>query len=311
MISIRATRLTLASLALAACLVGPVAAQQTKISHAQGEASFASVPQKIFVYDIASLDTLHALGVEVAGVPSANFPEHLAQYAGEQYLKIGSLFEPDYELVNAEQPDLIVVAGRSAAVYPQLSAIAPTIDLSVDWTNFVGSIKERSETLGEIFGKQDEVEARIAAIDADVAAVQEAAKTAGDALILMTVGGGDMSAFGPGSRFGWLHDELGLVPAAKDVATEGSHGQTVSFEYLLETDPDWLLVIDRDAAVPNGTGGSAQAVLDNELVAQTQAAQNDHIVMLDPIGFYIVNGGLQTLQNMIDQVGAAIGADLD
>ena len=27
------------------------------------------------------------------------------------------------------------------------------------------------------------------------------------------------------------------------------HGQAVSFEYLLKTNPDWLLVLDRDAAI--------------------------------------------------------------
>jgi iron complex transport system substrate-binding protein len=279
--------------------------QELTVSHAQGETILPAAPHKIFTYDIATLDTLDMLGIEVAGVPAANMPAHLSQYAGDEYLKIGSLFEPDYELVNAEQPDLIVVAGRSSGVYPDLSAIAPTIDLSIDWTDFPGTIKARSETIGELFGKEAEVAEAIAAIDADIAAINAHAPDVGNALIVMT-SGGRITAYGPGSRFGWLHDDLGIEPAIADVEA-ATHGEAVSFEFLLETNPDWLFVIDRDASTGE-SGAAAQQVLDNELVHQTTAWQNDQIVYLDAVSFYIVNGGLHSLQNMVDQVGGAVGA---
>jgi iron complex transport system substrate-binding protein len=302
-------RTATAALALAAslALTAGASAQEITAEHAQGETVLPGIPEKIFAYDLGTIDTLNAISVEVAGVPDASFPDHLSQYRDAP--KIGSLFEPDYELVNAEQPDVIFVAGRSSTVYPQLSAIAPTLDLSVDWTDFPTTIKQRSETLGEIFGKQAEVAELIAEIDANMAAVQETAPTVGNALFI-SVSGGRISAYGPGSRFGWIHDDLGVVPVIEDVEA-ATHGEAVSFEFLLETDPDWLFVLDRDAAVGSAEGAQpAEQVLDNDLVHQMKAWQNEQVVYVDPVSFYIVNGGLYTLNQMVVEVGSAIGADV-
>ncbi|WP_206513245.1 siderophore ABC transporter substrate-binding protein [Pelagibacterium montanilacus] len=299
--------LRVSSAVVALALVGAPSAfaQDITVEHAQGETTLTGTPAKVFTYDMATLDTLDALGIEVQGIPDANLPNHLQDYADT--LKIGSLFEPDYELVAAEQPDVVFVAGRSSSVYPNLSEIAPTVDLSVDWTDFPGTIKERSRTVGEIFGEQEAVDQLIAELDGDIATVQEHAPTVGNALIVITAGG-RVTAFGPGSRFGWLHDDLNIVPAIEDVEA-ATHGEAVSFEFLLETDPDWLLVIDRDTSVGEASQ-SAQQILDNELVHEMSAWQNDQVVYLDPVNFYIVNGGLNTLHTMVREVGTAIGADL-
>lgn len=303
-------RTATAALALSAslALTAGASAQELTVSHAQGETTLPGVPEKIFAFDLGTIDTLNAIGVEVDGVPDAAFPDHLSQYADA--LKVGSLFEPDYELVNAEQPDVIFVAGRSSTVYPQLSEIAPTIDLSIDWTDFPATIKQRSETLGEIFGKEAEVAVLIAEVDDNIAAVQEHAPSVGNALIIM-INGGRISAYGPGSRFGWLHDDLGIEPVIEDVEA-ATHGEAVSFEFLLEANPDWLFVLDRDIAVTAEAGTqSADQVLDNELVHQMSAWQNDRIVYVDPVNFYIVNGGLHTLNEMVVEVGQAIGAEVE
>src|SRR3954452_12409676 len=98
---------------------------EVTVTHAQGETRVPVDPETVVVFDVGVLSTLDSLGVDVAGVPDAVLPEALAQYGGDEYPKVGSLFEPDYEAVNALEPDLIIVAGRSAAVYPELAEIAP------------------------------------------------------------------------------------------------------------------------------------------------------------------------------------------
>jgi iron complex transport system substrate-binding protein len=273
------------------------------VEHAQGETEVDVDPQKIFTYDFAALSVLDALGVEVAGVPKQNVPEAYAQYAGDDVQDIGTLFEPDYELVAAEQPDLIIVAGRSSEAYPQLSEIAPTIDLSNDWATFHDSVVANAETLAPVFDAQDEVADLVADLDAAVADVQAKAEDAGTALVVLT-SGGEVTAYGPGSRFGFLHDSLGLTPAVEDVEA-ATHGEAVSFEFLLETDPDWLFVVDRDAATGEGTQ-NAEQVLDNEVVHRTTAWQEGQVVYLDPTTWYIINGGVPTLTAMAEEVGAAL-----
>ena len=281
------------------------AATEITVTHAQGDTVVPVNPTRVLTFDLASLTTLDALGVDVLGLPKANLPGELAQFESDDYLNIGTLFEPDYEAVNAAAPDLIIVAGRSAAVYPELSKIAPTIDLSNDAADFTASVIAGTETLGEIFDKQAEVATMVDTLNESITAVAELSADAGDGLIVMT-NAGEMTAFGAGSRFGYLHDTLGIVPAVADVEA-ATHGEAISFEFLLETDPDWMFVVDRDSATASGTGNAAE-VLDNELVAQTTAAENDQIVYLNPVSWYIVNGGLVNLQAMTDEVAAALRA---
>jgi len=290
--------------ALAISIAVPSFAADIVVKHAQGETTVAQNPTKVVTFDYAALDTLDALGVEIIGLPGTNLPEYLNKYADEKYLKLGSIFEPDFEAVAAAAPDLIIVAGRSSTAYPELAKIAPTIDLSNDWTNFEGSIKANSKILGEIFGKTAEVDAQIAALDAKTTAIKAKAADAGKGLIVLT-SGNEVTAYGTGSRFGWIHESLGIVPAVEDVEA-ATHGDAVSFEFILEANPDWLFVIDRDAATGEG---AAAAILDNELVQQTNAWKNGHVVYIDPIRSYIVNGGLPAFTALADQVGDALGVE--
>lgn len=270
------------------------------VEHAQGETVVPVDPETVVTFDLASLDTLTALGVEVTGVPDAALPEYLEG----DYTPVGSLFEPDYEAVIALQPDLIIVAGRSASVYPQLAEIAPTIDLTVDGTDYFASARENAEILGEVFGEQDEIAAAFEDIDAKVADVRAAAEDAGTGLFLMS-NAGEISAYGIGSRYGWLYEELGVTPAVENVEA-ASHGDPVSFEFVLEADPDHLFVLDRDAAIGQEGSQSAEQVLDNDVIARTTAAQNDAITYLSSTEWYIVGNGLTALDTMIGEVGKAL-----
>lgn len=276
---------------------------EVTVPHAQGETAVPADPEKVVVFDVGVLSTLDSLGVEVAGVPEATYPESLAKYSGDEYAKVGSLFEPDYEAVNALEPDLIIVGGRSAAVYPELAEIAPTIDLTVDNQDFLASFEERVTTLAEVFGQEDAVADRLAALDQRVAEVQAAAQGAGDALFVMT-NAGEVSAYGPDTRFGLVYDELGLTPTDEGL-TAADHGDAVSFEYIAEKDPDILLVLDRDAAIGE-SGQAAQQVLDNELVRGTTAWEDGDVHYLDSSVWYIAPNGLPSVEQMVEEVGAAV-----
>jgi iron complex transport system substrate-binding protein len=295
-------KMILPAVIAALALAGTALAADITVKHAQGETTLAVPPKTVLTYDIATLDTLDALGVDIAGLPGTNLPAYLAKYGDDRYLKVGSLFEPDYEAVAAAQPDLVVVAGRSSRAYGELSKLAPTIDLSNDWPRFADAIKENSRTLGAIFDKSAEVEAMIKALDEKIDAIRAKAPGAGKAMVLLT-NAAEVTTYGPSSRFGWIFDTLGFTPATGKIIPE-PHGDIVSFEYILEADPDWIFVIDRDSAT--GTASSA-AILDNELVNEVKAVRQGHVVSLDPVRAYIVNGGLPAFTALVDQVAAALG----
>lgn len=296
---------TTATESAAGPLTAPVVSgDQITISHAQGQTTLACNPQKVVVFDYSTLDTLDQLGVNVVGAPQANLPAFLEKYQGGEYTNVGTLFEPDYEKVNELQPELIIVGGRSAAVYPELAKIAPTIDVTVDQGTFVDSFKHNVTNLATIFGKESAAETKLAALDAAIAGVKEkAAANDQKALIILTTGG-KVSAYGHGSRFGIIHDVLGVTPAVPDVTAE-THGDAISFEFIRDKNPDILYIVERDSVTVEA-GASAQQVLDNELVKATKAAQSGKMVYLEPATWYLANAGLGTLSSMVAEVEASL-----
>ncbi|MCZ2810983.1 ABC transporter substrate-binding protein [Modestobacter sp. VKM Ac-2979] len=264
-------------------------------------------PEDIVVFDMASLDTIGALGGEVSGAPLDDVPDYLQDSLTEDAYDVGTLFEADLVGIEAQQPDLIVVAGRSAALYEDLSEIAPTVDLSMRGS-FTETLERNTTFLGEVLGAEDEAAAAVEEIEAGIEEARQATADAGTGLGLM-VSGGKLSALAPagedsggrGARGGLIYDTFGVQPVVQDVEA-ATHGEPVSFEFLLETNPDHLWVIDRDAAIGEQGGQAAAAVLDNGIVAQTTAAQQDQIHYLDPQAWYIVYGGIETTRIMIDDV---------
>jgi iron complex transport system substrate-binding protein len=264
-------------------------------------------PENIVVFDMASLDTIGALGGEVSGAPLDSVPDYLEQYVSDDAYNAGTLFEADLIEVESQQPDLIVIGGRSSALYDDLSEIAPTVDLSLRGS-YLENLERNATFLGEVLGAEEEAEAAIAEITEGIEEARAATADAGTGLGLM-VSGGELSALAPsgdssdarGARGGLIYDAFGVQPVVEDIRA-ATHGEPVSFEFLLETNPDHLWVVDRDAATDAEGAQAAEAVLDNEIVRQTTAAQEDQIVYLDPVAWYIVFGGIDTTQIMIDDV---------
>lgn len=289
--------------ASAAIFAATLASGEIAINHAQGETTFDRIPEKIVTFDIASLDSLAALGVDVVGLPKDFVPAHLAQFEGDQYSNVGSLFEPNFEVVASLQPDAIIVANRSSRAYNDLAELAPTVDFTVWGTPYLQQFKSMSRELGKLVDKESEVEAKLAAIDNKVAATQALASEAGNALIVLT-SGGKLSAYGPGSRFGWIHDDLGVQPVIADVEA-ATHGDPISFEFILQHNPDYLFVLDRDGAI-NPDNAGAKAALDNDLIKATKAHQNGNIVYLNSVNWYIVMSGLGAVDQMVTEVHDAL-----
>lgn len=279
------------------------------VETATGPVELAAAPQRIVVLEHGILDTIDALGGSdvVAGIPHHVVPDYLASYT-ESAANVGTLFEPDYEAINAAEPDLIIVGGRSVETLPEMEKIAPTIDLSYGWGTepFLESLERNVTTVGQLLGAQDEAAAALAEIEEEAAAIAEDAADAGTGLVVLT-SGGQLSAYGPSEegRYDFFYSWLGVTPAAEQVAID-THGDAVSYEFLADTNPDIMVVLDRDGAIGE-EGESAQALLDNELVNGTTAAQNGAIAYVDTQKWYLSFGGLTALDGILDEVGALVG----
>ncbi|WP_143422026.1 siderophore ABC transporter substrate-binding protein [Gilliamella bombi] len=278
------------------------------IEHAQGKTDVPENPKKVVVFNTATLDIMDALNIPVTAVPQSDvhYPTFLSKYGRKDYTNVGTLFEPNYEVLSSIQPDVIVAGGRATDAYKKLNDIAPTISLDIDPNNFLSSLTQRTEQLGSIFNKQNEAKKLIADFNQKIEQLKTKTTTAGTALVIM-VNGGKMSAYGSKSRFGFVFDVLGFQPATT-FQEAGRHGNAVTSEFILSVNPQWIFVLDRDNAIGNKEAQSAQQVLDNELIRKTAAWQQNHIVYLDSSSMYIA-GGIQTYSRLMDQIGVALQSE--
>ncbi|MEK6267192.1 MAG: siderophore ABC transporter substrate-binding protein [Planococcus sp. (in: firmicutes)] len=278
--------------------------EEMTVTHELGETTFTKNPEKVVVFDYGVLDSLDKLGVEaVAGVPQESLPAYLEKYEdAEKYENVGTLKEADFEAIHAMDPDLIIISGRQADMYEEFTEIAPTIYMAVDTENYMESFEENMTTLGEIFGEEDQVGEELAAIDAQIEKVKAMVSESDEKALITLANEGKVSAYGAASRFGLIHDVFGVKQADEDIEAS-THGQSISYEYILETNPDMMFVVDRNAVVGNGT--NAAESLENELVQKTNAYKNDKIIYLDPDYWYLSGGGLQSVAQMVTDVQSA------
>lgn len=267
------------------------------------EVTLDEIPEKVVVFDNGFLDTLDALGVEPTAVVQGSLPKYLSKFEDSKYVNAGTLFEPDYEKLSEIDPDIIFISGRASAAYAELSKIAPTVYVGVDNTNFLESFKTNVELAGKIFGKEQEAADALADYEAKVEEVKGKATASEEKALIVLGSEGSLSVFGPGSRFGVVHDVFGVKAVAEaDGFKIDSHGDNASFEFVREKNPDILFVVDRDAVVNENGESATKDAIENEIVSATNAIKNGKVFYLDPEVWYLSGGGLQSEALKADDV---------
>lgn len=269
------------------------------IKHELGETILESKPEKVIVFDYGVLDAMDKIGEDIIGLPKKTVPDYLDKYKDDKYVDVGTLQEPNFEKIYELNPDLIIIAARQAKLYEEFVEIAPTVYISIDGANYLNSFKDNMKILGEIFQKEDIVQKEIENIEGKIQNINKKAKEVGKNGLFLMANDGNLSVFGEGSRFGVLYKEFGIVPADENIESS-THGQKISFEYIVEKNPDFLYVMDRAAI----TGGeiSAKQILNNDLIKSTKAYKEDNIIYLDSPIWYVAAGGITATEKMIEDV---------
>ena len=277
--------------------------EEVTITHKYGEVTIEKNPKKVVVFDFGVLDTLDTLGVEIAGLPQAIVPKTLEKYAGSEYTNVGSLKEPDFEALHELQPDVIFISSRQAELYDQFAEIAPTVFVDVDYADYMSSLEKNFKLLAEVFEKEDVLDKKVNELKASIETLNKEASASDSKALILLANEGKVSAFGPASRYGFVHDVFGFKAVDENLEVS-QHGQSVTFEYILEKNPDVLFVIDRSAAIGGEVG--AKDTIENELVKKTNAYKNGKIIYLDAVNWYIAGNGIVSTQSMVEEVKAAL-----
>lgn len=299
-----------ASLIFAGC--GQQTAQQVQqvetvsITHLDGTTEVPVNPKKVVIMDFGTLDTLDTIGAipENLSTSKATLPKYLQKYKDDENVKdIGPLKEVDLEKIQAQHPDLIIISGRQTRFYKQLSEIAPTIDLSMNSNNFEEDFDRNIEIIEKVFGHKDQLEKDKANIESRIRNISENKEYTDKKGLFILTTGNKIYAYGPGMRYGWLYSTFNLTSVmGKDdiIEQKGPAGKAISYEYILQKDPDYILVVDRDYAV--NSGESAKKLLDNDIIKQTKAYKNNKITILPADVWYLTDGGLQSMNMIMDDI---------
>ena len=267
-------------------------------------------PQRIAILDMAALDMLDnfGLGDRVVGSASTSL-DYLQQYVTDETVEnLGTIKEADLEAVMACEPDIIFIGGRLSASYDALSEIAPVVYLSTDSElGVVESVRKNAQTIASIFGVEEQVEQKMAGFDERIQALADFAQ--GKNAVIGMCTSGSFNVLGNDGRCSIIGQEIGFENLG-DTGSTSTHGNESSFELLLEWNPEYIFVLDRDAAI--GTDGAqlAQEIMENELTMQTAAYQNGNIVYLEhPAVWYTAEGGITALDYMLSDLEGALLAE--
>lgn len=276
--------------------------------NAEGELTEVEVPydpERVAILDMACLDILDNLGVgdRVVGSASTSL-DYLQDYVtNEEIVNLGTIKEADMEAVMECEPDIIFIGGRLSSSYDALNEIAPVVYLATDSeAGVVESVRTNASTIASIFGLEDKVDELMADFDSRIEALSQFAE--GKTAIIGMCTSGSFNVLGNDGRCSIIGKEIGFdnigVDSNIDTAT---HGNEASFEFVVEKNPEYIFVMDRDAAI--GTDGAqlAQEIMENELVMGTDAYKNGNVVYLShPAVWYTAEGGVTALDLMLQDL---------
>lgn len=262
-------------------------------------------PERIAILDMACLDIIDSLGVGDRVVGSAGTSlDYLQDYVTDQNIEnLGTIKEADMEAVMACEPDVIFIGGRLSSSYDALSEIAPVVYLSTDTEiGVVESVRKNASTIAAMFGLEDQVDELMVDFDERIETLEAFAE--GKTAIVGMCTSGSFNVLGNDGRCSMIGREIGFENVGVDANVDTStHGNEASFEYVVEKNPDYIFVMDRDAAI--GTDGAqlAQDIMENELVQGTDAYKNGQLVYLEhPAVWYTAEGGVQALDLMLQDL---------
>ncbi|MDR1770459.1 MAG: ABC transporter substrate-binding protein [Hungatella sp.] len=276
-------------------------------------------PQKVISLDNRTYETLSDWGIKLVAAPKGVMPAGSPYVADESVLDIGNHREPNLEIIAAADPDLVIVGQRFASYYEEIKKLVPNavvIDLNFDVSeeadtpgeNLVNGLKDSTVALGKIFDKNKEAEQLTADFDQAIESVKSSYNGT-DTIMSVVVSGGNIGFSAPHSGRVWgpMYEVFGWVPALDiDNTTSDHQGDDISVEAVAQSNPDWIFVLDRDAAVSSATDAvPAQDVIDQSPALQNVTAVSEGHIVYAPADTY-TNESIQTYLELFGDLAKAL-----
>lgn len=297
----------------------PSAESTVEITDIYGSVTVPVNPERVVALDNRTFETLYNWGVELVAAPKDVMPSEFPYAAMDSVQNIGNHREPNLEIIAAANPELVIVGQRFASYYEDIKALVPeaaVINLNFDVSeeaaapgeNLVNGLKNSTEVLGLIFDKNEEAAQMIADFEQAIEDVK-AAYNGTDTIMSVVVSGGNIGFSAPGSGRVWgpLYEVFGWNPALDiNNATSDHQGDEIGIEAIADSNPDWMFVLDRDAATSSSSEATpARDVIDNSPALQNVTAINEGQVVYAPADTY-TNESIQTYLELFADIAAAL-----
>ncbi|MCT1412217.1 siderophore ABC transporter substrate-binding protein [Corynebacterium sanguinis] len=275
-----------------------------------------SPAQRVVALDNRSFELLDTWGIEPVAAARALVPVTIPGIGdNDNIVDIGNHREPNLEAIVAAEPDVIVSGQRFQTHDADIEKLVPDailVDFEPrDGEPFDAELIRHTESLGEIFGKQEEA----AQLVDDFQNALERAKAAYDpeqTVMAVNISGGEIGYVAPGVGRTWgpLFDLIGMKPALEvQNATDDHQGDDISVEAIASANPDWMLILDRDAGTRDDEGSpAALSVIEDSAPLQNATAVKEGQLYVAPADTY-TNESIITyteiLNDIADQFEAA------
>ncbi|WP_346007843.1 siderophore ABC transporter substrate-binding protein [Janibacter terrae] len=294
------------ALTLSACggqtdAAGGGSGETIEVTDNHGTQQVPAPPTSVVATDNRTFETLSDWGIDLSAAAVSLMPDTIEYVEDDAIVDLGTHREPDLEAIVAAEPDLVINGQRFTQHEAKLKELAPDAAfLNLDPREgepLDAELKRQTEVLGEVFGKESEAEELGRDLDAQVARV-EAAYQPGDTVMAINTSGGELGYIAPtvGQTLGPVFDLFDLEPALEvEGASDDHQGDEVSVEAIAKADPDWILVMDRDAAVAADEEGytpAKQLIEDSDALRDVTAVSEGQVVFM-PADSY-TNEGIQT-----------------
>lgn len=277
------------------------------VTHAMGATEVPEEPQRIVVLSVEATETLLALGIKPVGAvrsetanPSDIWFAHIRDEM-EGTPVVGQETQINLEAVASLQPDLIIgIKARQEALYPQLSAIAPTVFTD----QFQGRLRENLVQVSEAVGMEQKGSEILSDLDNRIKRLSSKLNDAG--FLDQEVGVYRFQV--TGARYYYntsfaagLIKELGF--ARPELHDKDDFAEPLTMERIPEADADIQFYFTFAAADPESGIENTNNWLNHPLWQELRAHQKGQIYQMDNDIWnksYGILSGRKVLQNIED-----------
>ena len=130
-------------------------------------------------------------------------------------------------------------------------------------------------------------------------------KNINDKGMILFIVGNKMFVVGKNSMMGGLpydYCKLNSVVTESTKNKTGPYSDEISFEYIKEKNPDYILVINKDAALRLDSAKNKSFLMNNPLLQDVTAIKNNRVEFVNSEVWYLAGGGYTSSNIMMDEI---------